>query len=250
MGSTLTMAFPRQPVVIVGNGFRPSCRVLGASEEEPLLLTDVRRPVDAARACKAEVRAKRRAHPVDEAVGAMRRETVFPPEAEDLDSPCSAIDPRLDAADEAVAEQDREHVPAPAPLGRREEEVPHVVEVEQGPEEAAVPDQWIERWEKRDGRGRLTRRYEQLDLRAQDEALAAHALDFDRDQLAVLDELLAQRGPSRMARTVRARLRGTEAAEDVSTAADAEEAVRAIPRKELVPKLCPQRDFVLEQVVR
>ena len=41
----------------------------------------------------------------------------------------SAVDARLDPADEAIAEEDRQHVPAPTPPGRRDEELPHIVEL-------------------------------------------------------------------------------------------------------------------------
>ena len=92
------------------------------------------------------------------------------------------VDPRLDPADEAVPEDDRQHVPAPAALRGREEELPHVVEVEQAPEQGAVPDQRIERGEERDRGRRLRRRLQQLDVLAEDEALAAHALDLDRER--------------------------------------------------------------------
>ena len=43
----------------------------------------------------------------------------------------SAVDARLDPAHEAIAEEHRQHVPTPATLGRREEELPHVLEPEQ-----------------------------------------------------------------------------------------------------------------------
>jgi hypothetical protein len=59
----------------------------------------------------------------------------------------------FDPADEPVAAENRQHVPPPTPLGRRHEELPHLVETEQGPEEAAVPDQRIERWDDATERG-------------------------------------------------------------------------------------------------
>ena len=74
--------------------------------------------------------AQRRAHSVDEAIGAARSEAVLPPEAEYLHLAASAVDPQLDPADEAVAEDHRQHVPAPTPLGWREEELPDIVELE------------------------------------------------------------------------------------------------------------------------
>src|SRR5207247_4195081 len=124
---------------------------------------------------------------------------------------------------------------------------PHVVEVEQAPKEAAVPDQRIERWKERDGGRRLRRRFQQRDVLAKGEAFAAHALDLDGNELSALDELLAQRVPPRV---LRARLRGAETAEDVSTAANAEQTVGAVPRQELVPELFFQRQIAREQVVR
>src|SRR5205085_11212368 len=123
-------------------------------------------------------------------------------------------------------------------------------ELEQGREQAAVPDQRVERREERDRRRRLGRRREQLDLVAQDEALAAHALDLDGNQLALGDELLAERRPSRVPRPVGTRLRGAEAVEDVPAAADAEEPVRPEARAELVPQLVLQRDVALEHLAR
>ena len=62
----------------------------------------------------------------------------------------------------------------------------------------------------------------------------------------LLDELLAQRGPPRLLRPLRVRLRRADAAEDVG-AADAEKAVRAVARQELVPELFPQRHLARER---
>src|SRR5262249_56969856 len=101
------------------------------------------------------------------------------------------IDARLDPADEAFAEQDRQHVPAPAPLGRRVKELPYEFEVEKSAKEGAVPDEWIERWEKCDRRRRLRRRSEQFELVAEDEAGAAYALDRDPDGFDLMHGLLA-----------------------------------------------------------
>src|ERR671919_1570500 len=138
----------------------------------------------------------------------------------------------------------------PSALGRRVEELPHVVELEQRAEQIAVPDQRIERREERDRRRWLRRRFEQSDLVAEDEALAAHALDLDGNEVAVLDELLAERGSARMPRPPRVGLRGAEAAEDVSSAADAEQGVRAVARVELVAQLFWQRDISPKQLRR
>src|SRR3989304_6150075 len=57
--------------------------------------------------------------------------------------------PRLEPADEAIPEQDREDVVAPAPLGGRDVDLPDVVEVEELPQEIAVPAQRVERSEER-----------------------------------------------------------------------------------------------------
>ena len=76
-----------------------------------------------------------------------------------------------------------------------------------------------------------------------------HALDRNRNELALLDELPAQRGPTRMVRALRVRLRRANAAEDVG-AADAQKTVRAVPRQELVPELVPQRDLARDDVRR
>ena len=48
----------------------------------------------------------------------------------------------------------------------------------------------------------------------------------------------------------RIRLGGTDAAEDASAAADAEESVSAVAREELVPELLSQRDAAREHVGR
>ena len=133
---------------------------------------------------EAQVGAERVAHRVDEALGAARREAVLPPEAEHLHAAAGAVEARLDPADEAVAEEHRQHVPTPAPLGRRDEELPDVLELEQGSEQSPVPDQRIERRQECDGGRRLRRVLEQVDLRSEHEPLAAHVLDVNRNELA------------------------------------------------------------------
>ena len=90
---------------------------------------------------------------------------------------------------------------------------------------------------------------QQSDLLLEHEALPAHLLDFDRNELAVGDELLAQWSSAWMLRPLPVWLGETQAAEDVC-AADAEKAVRAVPRQELVSELLPQRDAAPEQVGR
>jgi hypothetical protein len=117
----------------------------------------------------------------------------------------------------------------------------------QAPKESAVPDQRIERGKERDGGRRLRWRFQQLDVLPEDEAFAAHALDLDRNELAELDQLLAQRVSSRV---LRARLRVAEAAEDVSSAADNEQTVGTVPGQELVPELFFQRQIAREPVGR
>src|SRR6185295_13122782 len=102
-----------------------------AGAEEPSLFVEVCRPLEAGRARKAQVGVKRVAHGVNESVGATRCEAVLPPHIEHLDAPLVPVDARLDPADEAVSEDDWQHVQAPTPLGRRVEQLPHVVEIEQ-----------------------------------------------------------------------------------------------------------------------
>ena len=180
----------------------------------------MRGPREAIRAREAQVRAERVPHRVDEAVGPARREAVLPPGAEDLDAGQVPVDPRFDPADEAVAEADREHVPAPAALRRREEALPHVVEVKQARHQGVIPQQRVERGDERDrGRG-LRRGLQQRELLRQDQALAAHALDVDGHERAELDQLLTQRVALR---------RHGDAVERAACAAGAEQAVGAVP---------------------
>src|SRR5262245_462630 len=100
-----------------------------ATAEEPFLLVELWRPVEAARAREAEIGAERVAHGVDEPVDAPRCKTVLPPGAEHLDAAFVPVDARLDPPDKALAEDDGQHVPAPPPFGRWVEELPHVVEI-------------------------------------------------------------------------------------------------------------------------
>src|SRR4029450_1693621 len=210
----------------------------------------MRRPLERARASELEICPKRLVHRVDEAVHAGRREAGLPPEPEDLHASRLAVDPRLEAGGGGGAEEERQDVPAPASLLRREEQLPDVVEREQRSEERAVPDQRVEGWEKRNGRRRLRRVSDQLDLVAQNEALAAHGLDVDGNQLAVSEELLSQGGSPRGAWPARVGLRRPDAAVNVAGAADAQKAVGAIPGEELVAKLLMERDGPGEHVFR
>ncbi len=70
------------------------------------------------------------------------------------------------------------------------------------------------------------------------------------NEVAALDELLAQRGSARIAGVPRVGLRGADAAEDVSAAADAEQAVCAVARVELVAQLLAQRHVSPKQLLR
>src|SRR5262249_42620415 len=111
--------------------------------------------LQAAHGCEAEIGVERVAHRVDETLGTARREAVLPPDAENLYFAVFSLDARLDPPDEAVSEDDREHVVAPAAPGRREEALPDEVEVEQVREERGVPQQRVERRDERDRGGRL-----------------------------------------------------------------------------------------------
>ena len=160
------------------------------------------------------------------------------------------VDPRLDPADEAVAENDREHVPAPTAFGRWDEELPDVLELEQAPEQAAIPDDRVERGNERDGRRWARRRFQQLGLFTDDKALSADALHLDGNDVTAFDELFAQSVPSWIPGPPRVWLRGPETAEDISAAADTEQTVRAVPGQELVPELFFPREFAGEHVGR
>ena len=152
----------------------------------------MRCPLEAHRASEG-VRAQRVAHRVDKALAAARREAVLPPEAEHLDLAGSAVDARLDPAHEAIAEEHRQHVPTPATLGRREEQLPHVLERKRRPRRLRSRTNRSDRGEGGATRGGGSRRSsQQLDLLAEDEAPAAHVLHLDGNELPALDELLAQ----------------------------------------------------------
>src|SRR6187431_2753706 len=118
---------------------------LGTGGEQPLLRRQMRGPFEARRAREAEVGAERIAHRVDEALRPSRCEAVLPPQVENLDAAGLPVDPRLDPPDEAVAEEHRKYVPAPTAFLRWDEELPDVVEAEQGREERAIPHEGVER---------------------------------------------------------------------------------------------------------
>ena len=139
----------------------------------------------------APVRAQRVAHGVDEPFNAPWQEPLLPPDIEHLHPSFLPVDARLDPADEPVPEDDRQHVPAPTALGRWEEELPDVLELEEAPEEAAIPDDRVERGNERDGSGRVRRRCQQFGVLADDEAFPADALHLDGNEVSAFDELLA-----------------------------------------------------------
>ena len=102
-------------------------------------------PVDAGESAVGVESGCERRH---ETVGRERVEVVLPPEAGDPENPRLAVDARLDPADEAIVEVERQDVVAPPSLGRRDVDLPEVVEAVEGAEEIAVPDERIERREK------------------------------------------------------------------------------------------------------
>src|SRR5262249_128425 len=151
-----------------------------------------------------------------EAVGTPRREVVLPPETEHLDPLAVSVDARLEASDEAVAEEDREHVPAEAPFRWLVEEVPDVVESEQGRKQPSVPDETVEGREEGDGGRRLRRGREQRNLVRQHVAVPANSLNLDGNERTAFDQLYAQRRATRVTRPVGGRLRRAEEVEDVA----------------------------------
>src|SRR5487761_563485 len=105
------------------------------SGKDPLFGAELGRPLDAVRLREAHVGAERLAHRVDEPLCTARLEAVLPPDGEHLDAGSVPVDPRLDPADQTVAEDHREHVVAPPSLVRLEEALPDVVEIEQAREQ-------------------------------------------------------------------------------------------------------------------
>src|SRR5215203_894081 len=78
-----------------------------ARGEEAAFAGEVRRPVEVVHPGETQVRVERVLHRLDEAVGALRREAFLPPKTENLDALDVAVDPWLEAADEAFTEEDR-----------------------------------------------------------------------------------------------------------------------------------------------
>jgi len=130
---------------------RTSSRPITAGRGTAAPPPEVGCPFEVIGPCETQIGAERVPHGFDEPVGLARLEAVFPPDAEDLDATLVPVDPWFDPADEAVAEEDREHVPAPAAFRRREEALPHEFEVEELRDERCVPQQGVERGDERDG---------------------------------------------------------------------------------------------------
>ena len=116
---------------------------------ESLLAAEVPRPLEPVDPGEAQVGVQRLTHRLDEPLRAGRSEPVLPPEIENVDPGLLAVDARLDPADEAIAKENRQDVPAPAALRRRYEELPDVVEAEEAAEQAPVPDERVERGDER-----------------------------------------------------------------------------------------------------
>src|SRR5439155_4615057 len=221
----------RSPSGSFGAPFHPRAgEELRPTQKQSLLSAEVRRPCEPVGVREAQVRAQRLAHRLDEPVNPAWQEPILPPDIEHVHASLGPVDPRLDPADEAIPEKDRQHVPAPTALGRWEEELPYVLELEQAPEEAAIPDDWVERRDERDGRRRVRRSCQQFGVLTDDKAFSADALHLDGKEITALDELFAQSVPSSVPRPARVRLRGSDATEDISATADTEQTVRAVPR--------------------
>ena len=165
---------------------------------------------------------------------------MLPPEAEDSQGARAAVDPGLDPPNEPVAEQDRKHVVAPAPLRCRDVDLPDVVEAMQPPQEVPIPDVRVEWRKEGDTRGRPTRQepgrdfalglLEEGKLTGHHVAVPAHALDGHRHERSGVDQLAEQlgpRGPVGLAR-IRGRRPGAVPQFGLATAA-AEQAVGPIP---------------------
>ena len=119
-------------------------------------------------------------------------EPVLPPQPDDPEHARLSVVPRLDAPDQPVAEQDRQHVVAPASLGLGDVDLPDVVEVPQSAEQLAVPDEGIERGQEGDPRRHATRRLccgelaarllESAEVVADHEPEPADPVDLDGDR--------------------------------------------------------------------
>ena len=104
-----------------------------------------------------------------------------------------------------------------------------------------MSQQRVERGDERDRGGRLRRSLQQRDLLGEDQALAAHALDVDGHERALLDQLLPQ--------LVALRWR-CDACERAAGTAGTEQAVGAVAGQELVPELLSLRHLVRKHLCR
>src|SRR5205823_2103136 len=110
------------------------------------------READPLRAAERPVGSEGLCDAIDEPVDRQWLDPVLPPQADDPQDAGLAIELRFDAPDQLVAEQDREHVIAPPALPLGNIDLPDVVEIEQAPEEVAIPHQGIQR--RQEGRSR------------------------------------------------------------------------------------------------
>ena len=173
--------------------------------------------------------------------------------------PAAPIDARLDAAHEPVAEEERQHVVAPAAFRLGHVDLPDVVEAEQAAQQLAIPGQRVQR--RQEGHAGLgqwrcppetsaSAASQQAQLVTQDEAPAAHALDGHGHELAGGDQLLAQLLAGRGVGWVVRVAAGLDAVPQLPLPAFAEEAVGAIARQEAVTLLRTRIRAVGEQLGR
>src|SRR5581483_5204224 len=103
-----------------------------------------------------------------------------------------AVEPRVDAADESVAEEDRHGVVTIAATRGRRVDLPPILEPEEILEPSPMPHQVVERRQKpRDGRRRLATFFlERLDVRFEHPVATLHPFDLERHQLLVPQRLL------------------------------------------------------------
>jgi hypothetical protein len=191
-------------------------------------------------------------------------EAVLPPQPENAEAPCPAVDPGLDTAHEPVAEQDRQDVVAPSSFRGRNVDLPDVVEAEQPTEQVAIPDERVERREERDAGVRMDvsavvlhvghRRLEHVDFRPDDEARPTDTLDLDRDELPGVHELRVQLASADRADPEPVfstdRLAGCRAVPKLLAAGDAEQPVGSVSREELVAELLARPHPALQQLGR
>ena len=168
-------------------------------------------------------------------------------EAEDADRAARAVEARLDAPDEPVAEEEGQDVVPPAPLRGRDVHLPEVVEAEERAQQVAIPRQRVQRREERHTGGFAAREVplgnlalglrEERQLVGDDMPHAPHALDGDREQLAAVHELGQQlpRGAAAAIRRPVARRRRSQ--EDLGLARRPQEPVGAVPAQQPVEEL-------------